>query len=162
MSNETKAVVKNHRISDEVVKLSEKIEKNIELNAKTGAAEDKSSSYEENLLDGLTMDIVNKVSDYNTQYIAASTLAFGNVSVAAMAGNKDLKQTSVQFNMGRDSLGLTMDRSRTYPNNLEGGVEVTKYGIVTQSYDVKSGHNAADLKAAKLIIKDLAMEKLSK
>lgn len=162
MSDKEKAVPGKIALKDEIVSLAAKLEKEITLDKKSGVGSAKDDLYESNLPEDLTMAEVKKVSDYNTSFAAAGTLAFGNLSVAAMAGNKSLETTSIDIKMGvKDNLAIGVARTKEYANRLGGADEIiVKHGEVTVGYKVRAGKNAGQLKAARQQIAELAASKL--
>lgn len=153
-------------LKQEVLDLSKKIAEGITLDKKTGHGEAADGLYESNLPEGLTVEAVKAVSDYNTTFVAAGTHAFGTLAVEAMKGSKSLTEATVQIKMfGKDTLGVSVQRSKDYNNSLakEGEPKtITKHGVITTTYDVVAGNNRGQLKAARNEIAALASEFLSK
>lgn len=161
-----KAQTSKSAIKQEVLDLSKKIAEGITLDTKTGHAEAADGIYEANLPEGLTTETVKAVGDYNTTFVAAGTHAFGTLAVEAMKSTKSLNEATVQIKMhGKDTLGVSVQRSKEYNNALakEGEPKtVTKHGVITTTYDVVAGNNRGQLKAARNEIAALASEYLSK
>ena len=160
---ETKEEVKNTpKLKDEILELSKSIEKGLKLDAKTGVITAEEGLYEKNLPEGLTMDNVKAVTEYNTNFVAASSHAVGKVSVDAMSSHKKLERTSVEIKMGvNDLFSATMDRSISYPNPQgDSGEKIVKYGVIKPDYDVRAGRNGGQLKVARRLISELAAEQL--
>lgn len=148
-------------LKDDIIALAEKIEAGISLDANTGLGTETSDLYKDNLPDDLNMEVVAKVTDYNTNFIAAGAYAFGKMSVDAMANNKELKETSAELSMGvRDSISYNVNREKEFVNHLAGGEKTTKFGNLTAAYDVRSGKSGGQLKAARTLIANMALEKL--
>ena len=157
MSKDKATESKNH-LKDEIIELATKLEKGIIVDPKTGVTLEKDDLYESNLPQGLTIDTIKQVSDYNTSFIAAGTYAFGKLAVEAMAGNKELSTITAELKMGiKDSLSLNIERKKEFVNRLGDGATVEKYGAITASYDVRSGKGSSgQLKAARNVIGELA------
>lgn len=150
-------------LKDEVLAMSAKLEKAWTVDKKTGAGTPgETNVYEELMPEGVTPEIAKAVGDYNTTFIAAGAHAFGKLSVAAMKSNKALEQTTIEVPMaGKDSVAYTVDRKKEHVNHLGGnGDKVEKFGVVTTSYNVRAGKNGGQLKAARNLIGELAMEAL--
>lgn len=142
--------------------LTEKIMQALTLDEKTGVGIPADKLYESVLPAELPMETVLAVQNHNASFVAGSVEAFGTLSVNAMASNKSLDKTTVEIPMaGKDSVGINVDRTKTYANNLGDGKPVVKHGVVTATYTVDGGRNSASLKAARASITDLAMGKLA-
>lgn len=148
-------------LKDEIIELSKKFTDGITLDAKTGVGAEAGEIYNSNLPDGVTPETVKTISKYNADFIAAGAYAFGTMSVAAMAKQKDLEKASVEVKMGhRDAVTFTVDRKKEYTNHLAGGEKSVKHGVITASYEVRAGKNSGSLKTARELVSDLAMKKL--
>ena len=149
-------------LSDEIIALAKKLESGIAIDKATGVGEEKKELYKENLPDDLTMDLVKKVSKYNSNFIAAGNYAFGTMAVDAMASNKKLDKASIEMKVGtRDSVTHIVDRSRSYVHRLGNGETTTKFGVVSSNYEVRAGKNSGQLKAARAAVAEIAFAKLS-
>lgn len=152
---------KDIAIKDDIIALAAKIEAGITLDAKSGIGTESGDLYKENLPEDLSMEVVRGVTDYNTKFIAAGAYAFGKMSVDAMAGNKGLAETSVDIAVGtKDNVSYSVQRTKEYTNHLGGGEKTVKHGVISAAYEVRSGKNGGQLKAARQTIAALAMEKL--
>lgn len=148
------------KVKAEVLALAETIEAGLLHEKKSTVITEKEegSLYEANLPEGLTPEIVNAVSDYNTTFVAAGAHACGKMAVEAMAKDKTVTEITGQIKMGkRDKVGYTIARSKEYENRLAGdGVKTEKFGVVTTSYEVQGGTNKGQLKAVRNLIGELA------
>lgn len=152
---------KDISLKPEVVDLASKIKAGIKLDGKTGIGAEEGNLYEANLPESITPEIVKTISDFNSTFVAAGAFAFGELAVDAMKGNKDLERASVDIAMGgKDTLSLNVDRRKTFPNHLGGGGETEKFGIVSASYEVIAGKNAGQLKKARTLIGEIALDSL--
>lgn len=151
-------------VKKEILELSEKISSGITISAKEKTATAEKDIYEKNLPEGLSMDTVRSVRDYNTTFVAAGAHAFGNAAVAAMNKHKNLDSLNVDVSMGdKDSVSYSIQRSKTSVDHLHNkGQEITKYGVLTTSMEVNAGKNSGQLKVARAQVGALAMELLSK
>lgn len=144
-------------LKEDVLALSKTIEKSMGIDKKTGIVTTETDIYEKTLPEGLTLDVVNAVESHNGKFIAASAHAIGNIAISAMKSNKDLETAETVVKMaGKNSLGLNVDRTRTYPNPQDKDKPIVKHGVVTVNYDIVADHNSGQLKAARSIIGDLA------
>lgn len=148
--------------NEAVLSLAEKILADLEINKDTGIVTEKVSTFEANLPEGLTKELVNQLDDYNVNYVAAGVRAFGTISTNTMSGAKKLAQTTGTLAMGEyNKLNVTCDRTKQFPNTLSESKEpVIKYGHVTATLEVRAGKNSGALKAARAAIAELALEKL--
>lgn len=155
--------VKNLQLKPEVASLAEILKKGISVDNQTGTGTAEDSLYDSNLPESLTPEIVKSVSDYNTTFAAAGTFAIGELAVEAMSSNKNLDRVSASIAMGgKDSLNVNVDRSREFTNHLGGGGLTEKFGVTNVSYEVVAGKNAGQLKKARMMIGELALEQLKK
>lgn len=147
-------------VNETILALANKIEQQLDLDNNTGVGVAKADIYHDNLPETLTKEIVAEVSNYNSDFIAASTYAFGKLAVNAMKGNAGLATATVEIPMaGKDTVAIATERQHTFnvPSRGEGKAEeVTKYGSTTVSYTVHNGKNAGQLKAARNAIVELA------
>ena len=87
-------------IKQSVQELSAKITDALTMNEDTGATTAADNVYFDNAPEGVTPESTKKHSDYDTDFVSASTHAFGSMSIRAMASNKDLTNTQVSIPMG--------------------------------------------------------------
>ena len=67
------------------------------------------------------MTVVNKVGEYNTDFVAASAHAVGQIAVKAMAKDSGYADLTATIPMGgKDSVTHTIQREKTYTNSLSG------------------------------------------
>jgi hypothetical protein len=148
-------------INAQVAALAAKIKASLTVDTQgAGAAED--GLYNTLLPEGLTPDVVESVSNYNTDFIAAGTFAFGELAVETMRANAGLNEAAVEIRMGvADTLKVAVEREHTWKNpGATDGSTTTKYGVITNGYEVKSGRNGGQLKVARNQIAAMAMELL--
>lgn len=153
---------KTPRLNDEVMKLVPLIKNEIKVH-KTGAAEvEHSDVYYTTLPDDLPAETVDRLSQHNTNFIAAGAFAFSELGIEAMKDNKSLDKTSVEIKMaGKDTVSYTLDRKREYTNSLGNGETVESYGVLTTSYNVRGAKNSSgQLKIARTLVSELAMAAL--
>jgi hypothetical protein len=148
---------------EEVVNLSAKIEAAIMIDTDAGIIKEKEPGkvYEQNLPDGLTLDLVEKINNYDTVFVAAGAHAYGNMAIKAMAENKGLKQVTGELKtIDKNKASYSVERSKEYVNHLQGGEKTTKYGVTTTSYEIKAGKNSGQLKTVKNELAELALKML--
>lgn len=149
-------------LKEDVLDLAKKIEEGIEFDKKSGMGTETGNLYETNLPADLDIDTVKRVSDYNTTFIAAGAYAFGRIAVNAMSTSKGLERATLELKVGtRDSVAVTVDRTKEYTNRLDdSNSKIVKHGVVTTNYEVRAGKNAGQLKAARMAIAELANAKI--
>jgi hypothetical protein len=137
-------------LKPETLALSKILSAGINVDGKTGEVKLTDGLYTANLPSELTPEIVSAVSDFNSTFVAAAAHAFGTNAVAAatIKNSKDVFDTSIPLT-GADKLNLGFVRSKTMPNPREPGTEITKYGVVSASLDIKAGRNGGQLKHAR-------------
>ena len=102
------------KISEDVRSMAKLISENIEID-KTGAGSEKEPIYEKTLPSDLTIETVKKVSDHNTNFVAAGALAFGEQSLKAMEKHDKVEETNLKLSMvGRDHVEYNMQRHREF------------------------------------------------
>lgn len=144
-----------------VIDMSEKMKSGITLDKKTGTATAADDIFASTLPEDLSIETVKRVSEHNGNFIAAGALAFGDMSVAAMAKNKGLEQTTLKIAMaGRDSVEYTVDRTKQYRNPQDEKNPIVKHGVVSATYNSLVGTNTGSLKAARKTIEQAAMDAL--
>ena len=153
-------------MNEAVMSLAAKIEAQLEFDTNNGTGTVKTDVYHDNLPEGLTKEVVTQVKDYDTTFVAAATYAAGKLSVAAMAGNQNLRHTNIVIPMGgKDSAEVSTDRESVYhvPSREKGKTEeVTKFGSTTTAYEARAGKNGGQLKLARQAIAEMAMTALKK
>lgn len=151
-------------VNEKVIEMAKLIEMGLTMDNSTGVCTAGDDLFEKTLPEDLSIDTVRQVSKHNSTFVAAATQAFGNLSIAAMAGNKKLEETTVTIPMvAKDTLSVSMKRSKTWTNHLTPGAEpVVKFGVVSQDYAVTGGKNSGQLKAVKQALYEAAAEQLGK
>lgn len=155
---------KTPEVKEEIATLSKAIGADIVIDAKAGTALAAADIYQKNLPDGLNMDVVDAVRDYNTAFVAAGAHAVGTAAVEAMTSNKKLDRISVDIGMGgKDSLGISVDRKKVTIDQIHNkGAEIVKYGVVTATLTNHAGKNSGQLKVARAQVGALALAALAK
>lgn len=152
--------------SEEKAKLQEELKaaftKNVTLEGNVGKPTE--DFYKSVLPEDLPIETVERVSQFNTAFIAAGASAFGEMSVAAMKKNKSLEETELVVPMvGKDNVSYSVVRRRENINPQDPkGDPIVKYGVVTTKYEVHGGVNAGELKKARTSVMELAAEALKK
>ena len=125
----------------------------------TNVIESKDSVFEETLPEGLTPEVVKKVNDHVTDFVAAGYVAFAQHSADVMASNKDIDETT--GTLGTGALGdstYSFDRQKTI-NPPKGEPFVQKLaGRVNVRF--KSGESGPLLKTAREEVRALADKSL--
>ena len=144
-----------------VLALSKKIEEAVSLSDNVIKEKDAGKVYEENLPAGLTIDLVQKINEYDAEFVAAGAHAFGSIAINAMAENKNIKEITGELKtIDKNKASYSIERSKEYTNHLQGGEKTVKYGVVTTSYEIRAGKNSGQLKAVKNELAELALSKL--
>ncbi len=125
----------------------------------TNIIESKDSVFEETLPEGLTPEVVKKLNDHLTDFVAAGYVAFAQHSDDVMASNKDINETT--GTLGTGALGditYSFDREKTI-NPPKGDPFVQKLaGRVNVRF--KSGESGPLLKTAREEVRALAEKSL--
>jgi len=120
----------------DVVELSKKIETVIVFDGGVSSADD--SQYLANLPEGATPAIVKAIQEYDSKYVSAAALAFGNRSIAEMKKDKQLKETQFSSNIGKDTIAGVFRREYDEPLGSPKDGEERKfeksYGQLNMSY----------------------------
>lgn len=110
--------------------------------------------YANNLPDGITMEIVEKVEEYNADFVQASVKVFGNLAIRALANEPELGEILGNVKLPKDSsLHLRMCGNVKYD-------AVPACGLI----EVVEENNALEypnLKEVQSDLSKLALEKLS-
>lgn len=149
-----------------IAELSKAIQKSITIDAKAAVPVTVSPTvYADNMPEGMTLDSVGAVREYDTNFVAATAHALGTMGVTAMAKDKALTSLEAEFNMGHKGNNVThsLDRKKVTIDQLHNkGAEITKFGTMSTTVEFAAGKNAGQLKAARKAVSDMAMESLSK
>lgn len=107
----------------------------------------------------LTMDTVRKVQEHTANVTAGAGLALGEIAIDAMKANPELGMLSVEFSIGKDTLGSTFLRSKEVPDG-QGGMQ-NKTGLLSSRYVVNAGANRGELKKVRTHLHEQAKAALS-
>lgn len=137
--------------------MSDSILSGITIDAK-GAGTSAPDAYEKHLPEGISTGIVKQVSEYNTDFVAASQHAFGVASVNAMKDASDIKSTHIDIPMGyKDNLHIKVSGAVELPND-----KGTTYGDIETVLTVRSGANGAQSKIARSLVAEIATQGLKR
>lgn len=128
------------KITPEVQTLSDKLAKAIKIEVKDGAAKTtvEADQYLANLPEGLTEAQIKLKQNYDGQFFAAASKAFGEAAIPVLKKHKDIDQISAAFPLyGKDAFSVSMDRSKTYPNPA-GGEPSTTYGVLSAKLETQA------------------------
>lgn len=146
-------------IKQETKDLAARIKPEIKLNEKTGVGVISPELYEKLLPEGLTKKMAESFQAHNSSLIAATTYALGEIGVPAMKKNKDLDSVSVEMpTVGKDYIGVKINRSRTVPEGGRDGVSgtKTKYGTTSIEMNVYASKPRGELSKVKSWISEQA------
>ena len=142
--------VTEHRASVDKIKAALQRGDNNTKGAATFKEAEPHTAYNACLAEGLTPEIIEKVSQNNQAFAKAT-----HIAVAELAGdvfvadpNIDKVVASVGYFGGNSSLITSVDRSKEYPNIKAGEGEptkITKHLVVSQDEDIR-GHGLKSLK----------------
>lgn len=133
--------------------LSSEFQKKIVLGP-DGAGTLSDEAIAETLPEGLTMELVQKVHEHRDNVIAAATDAFATLSHAAMKKDKNLAETSLQFNFYKDAAGVNVYRTRE-GRNPANGEKTVAHGAVSNKYVARGAQNVGQLKVARTRAREL-------
>lgn len=160
------AVVETRPLKPAVLELSKALESNLQMNKGDGVVSEivKGDCYMKNLPENITPEHVEALSEYNTNFPAASLVAVGNLTTEAMSKNKKLSVVTAEIAMGpKDVVRHAIHRSKDF--SFGSGADrktTTKIGATTTEIDVKGGHNSGQLKIARQMVGAMITEKLGK
>ena len=143
--------------------LATQIKEQISVDNKTGMATAKDDLYTTTLPEGITKEVVDTVAGHNAKFVAASTLAFGQVAIDALKSNKALEQVEIDIPMAKgDNLGIVTQRQTTV--TVPGtGEKMEKWGTTTAKITTKAGAGSSgQLGAARDSLKEYALAALKK
>jgi hypothetical protein len=113
--------------------------------------------------DGRNVDQMISDDEYRSDFIAANTLAQGEIARDYMKDNKDVGTVSGTFEIGRNRMEVSFERHQRVPNRVldkETGHfkvdgERDLYGDATVKYNVRGTQNSkGDLKAVRDFLSD--------
>ena len=152
---------KKVELKPEVQEMSEKLRKAIKYD-KEGQGTVADGVYTEMLPEGLTEAQVRQVYDHNVNFVAALAHAAGTDSVDLMAKHKNIQETYVKVPMiGRDYAEAIVNRTRETVNPKERDQKIVKHGAVTMNIRQFAGSNAGQLKTARQLVGELAVQMLA-
>lgn len=111
--------------------------------------------------DGRDVDRMIEDDNYRSDYIAANTVAQGEISLEHMKSNKDVGTVSGTFEIGRNKMEVSFERHNRVPNrvldkatgNFTVDGEKDLWGDSTVKYQVRGAKNSkGELKAAREFI----------
>ena len=109
--------------------------------------------YANNLPEGITMETVEKIEDYNAEFIQASTKAFGELAIEALLNDPEAYDVVANIQMpGNNVLKATFDGLVEYNGK-------PKYGLM-HLYEHNHSLDNSDLKEVQSELSKLALEKL--
>ena len=148
-------------IKDHIVDLTDKIKKDLSFNKETSSVED-SGSFESNIPEGLTMETIVAVNKYETDYVAASTNAFGQVCIEQFKKDKDLDIVTGNFKMaGNNEITHEAHREAVKPNPANRDQPVTKYCDIRSTYKLTATHQSTgQLKQVRVALNEEAAKLL--
>ena len=152
-------------IKQAVLDLAEKIKADLLLEETSVKETERGKAYESNVPDGLSMETIGQVHDYNTTFIAASAQAFNDMAFEAM--KKDSKIDQINGNIGmykKDNIELSFARSESFSAGPKGqpGEQVVKFGVSKAKVEFTAGGSGGELKKIRQNFNQLAAEAFQK
>lgn len=150
-------------IKQEILDLSLRIEKSLELNEETNVVSQKSSIYEETAKEvGLTQEDIGKVKNFESGFVTATTRAIGRIGISAMEKNPEVKRVMGEVPMYEgDSFRVSVDRS-SIGRNPKTGESVTSYGSVKTEFVQTTGVNKGQMSKVRSELRELGEAALNK
>lgn len=109
--------------------------------------------YANNLPDGITIETVEKIEEYNSDFVQASVKAFGNLAIRALANEPDLDMVIGNVKLpGNNMFQISFDGLVEYNGEL-------KYGL-THVQEYNPALNNPELTKVYSELSKLALEKL--
>lgn len=167
----------NRELPAHIKDLASKIKAGISVDSKTGIGkeiDEPGKLFKQNLPDGVTQEMVKKVNNYTSDFVTATTVAAGELSIQALKENDDLDTVTTKVaTMNRNVVMTSVKRGRVYNDygnpkevikNDKGEIvetipsEGVKIGFVKTGYRSSFDRNSGNLKLARNLISQLAEE----
>jgi len=117
--------------------------------------------FEKHLPEGITPEIINKFNTYTGNFIAGTTLAFGDASLEAFTSNKALERAKLEVPMvgQHNSFDLVIQRERE-SHNPGTGEKIVHQGHITVS--MNGGWSGSMFKNARNTVREMFSVELKK
>lgn len=132
-------------LPENVVKLAESIKKEIKV-GDAGVVEVNKDLYEKHLPEQLTLGTVKAVQDHNSNFLAAVSLAVGEIGLAHLKKHKDIDTITANVPVAKDKLNIGLKREAQVPDGLGKGGMRTKHGVLSVGYKVHAAGNVGAYK----------------
>ena len=149
---------KTKEVSAEVLSLSALLKpKSSEDNATVSF--DK-KSFEDNLPEGVTIDVVNKVAEYNGAYVAAATQSIVTTAYATFKEDKDVEKVSgdIKTPFVKSHVSVVKEKITHTPNFGNAGAisdPITTYGKVVVKHKIQHPGLAAVIESSEALAKEM-------
>ena len=148
-------------VKSHIQELADKISSNIHFDKETNIIKE-DNAFEKHLPDGLDMPTVEKVGQYNADFVAASALAVGTMAINEMQKHKSLDVVSSEMKMaGKDVVSQVVTRQKSFTNPTNPSEPVVKHGDINTVYSCYAGKNQGQLKACRAFLHEIAEESLN-
>lgn len=132
--------------------LADSIKTNLEVEGAVVREKTTHASYNGNLPEGFTPELIKDLSKYNANFATAARVAMAETAAEVFIANPDVNRVEgkIGFFASGDSMSLSIDRSRAYPNpksENDSDKTVTKHLVITDSIEYK-GMSVKSLKDA--------------
>jgi hypothetical protein len=149
------------KINERVNSLSEKLVKGIDFDKKTGVGTADNTVYAGNLPEGVNMEQVNAISEYDADFVAAGQKAIGELGIKAMTSDKKLDVVSAVIKMSdHKEMSTVFSRSKEYNAGPGSDEKIVKFGVPTTKFTI-SANNDGQIKGVKDFLNEAAKAALA-
>jgi len=122
-------------VKSSTVELAETLKKEITL-GDDGVGSVPADLYTRSLPEGITEETVKSLQKHDTAFVAAATLAFGEVATDLLKKHKKLNVASLEIaTVAHDKIKLGYERHTSRPNPRDATQTVETYGRTSVSFD---------------------------
>lgn len=123
-------------IKQEVLDLAAKLKAGISI-AKDGNVTVAEGLFEQNLPEGVTMEVLKEAQAHTNTFIAAAASVLGNEAIGVMKKNAELQSVSMSIpTVGKDSIDMVFKRESQVPSAAGEGTTNTKYGVLSTKFSM--------------------------
>lgn len=128
-----------------IVNLAAEIKKDLKI-GDGGIAEAPKDFYAKHLPEGLTLELVKRVHDHDSDFFSASGLALGELGLKHLKSHKTVEAVELDYTAIKNKHSLTFRREKQVPDGLGKGGMRTKHGDLSGSVKVYSAGNVGSFK----------------
>ena len=128
-------------IKPEVLAIADAMKKAAEIddNGKITIGKD---FYESALPDGLTMPLVKRLQDHESQLLSAATIVNAELAIPFFKKHKDIDVSPLKLQMGKNRIETVTKRTSDV-RNVQTGEVTTVYGTTTAKYRAAGGNGSS-------------------